>query len=72
MKNIDILINSLENKITNAFINYKESFKWYVIYIKFPHTTEVFIITKDVCEDNVRLIKREKEILDYLKGKKLI
>lgn len=72
MKNFYILIDSLENKITNAFIEYKESFKWYVIYIKFPSTTEIFIITKNICEDNVSLIKREKEILDYLKGKKLI
>lgn len=72
MKNIDILIDSLENKIKNAFIKYKESFKWYVIHIKFPFTTEIFIVTKDVCEDNTRLIKREKEILDYLKGKRLI
>lgn len=72
MDNFLNLLDSLENKITNAFIKSRESFKWYVVEIVFPFTTEIFIVTKDCCEDNVRLVKREKEILDYLRDKKLI
>lgn len=72
MDNLLKLIDSLETKITNAFIKYKKSFKWYVIEIKFPFTSEIFIVTNDCLEDNIRLVKREKEILDYLKGRKLI
>lgn len=71
MENIDLLVMSLEEKC-QVDVTYTESFKWYVVYIHFLKTTELFIVTKDCCEDDVRICKREKEILDYLKGKKLI
>lgn len=71
-KNFFGLLNELEDVVNNAFIKYSESFKWYSIRFRFPFTDEIFIVTKDCCKDEKKCKKRKKEILEYLKSKKLI
>lgn len=75
-REINELCYSLEYKLTNSFTNrkycfvtYKEDIKWFTISIKFKHNTEIFIVTKDCCNDSLKLCKREKEILEYLRSK---